>query len=149
MNQETKPELILIRGLPGSGKSTIAKFMLNENTVHFEADLYFMVNGRYRFKPDKLSDAHQWCQRETNQSLVMGKRVIVSNTFTTMKELEPYFAIAADHKILPNVITCNNRFDNIHSVPPETMEKMQKRWEDDISELFQRYFGSGMAEHSE
>jgi hypothetical protein len=113
--------------------------LLNDNSVHLEADMYFMVNGNYRFKPDKLPSAHQWCQRETSASLATNKRTIVSNTFTTVAELEPYFAIASDYGIIPSVIVCQNSFDNIHNVPADTLEKMKQRWAWNIEDLFERY----------
>jgi tRNA uridine 5-carbamoylmethylation protein Kti12 len=34
-------KLILIRGLPGSGKSTIAREYVKQGYHHFEADMYF------------------------------------------------------------------------------------------------------------
>ena len=40
--------LILIRGLPGSGKSTVAR-MMNSAFEHFEADMWFMVGDQYVF----------------------------------------------------------------------------------------------------
>ena len=38
-----KSELVLIRGLPGSGKSTMARAMTG--FVHLEADMHMMING--------------------------------------------------------------------------------------------------------
>lgn len=51
MNRYTKPEIVLVRGLPGSGKSTLAKGMAGY--VHVEADMYFEVDGLYRYEPEK------------------------------------------------------------------------------------------------
>jgi adenylate kinase family enzyme len=36
---------VLIRGLPGSGKSTLAREMVAEGFEHFEADIFFVVDG--------------------------------------------------------------------------------------------------------
>ena len=46
-----KKILYLLRGVPGSGKSTVAQ---NIGGTHFETDKYFMVDGEYKFDPTKL-----------------------------------------------------------------------------------------------
>ena len=133
-------KLILIRGLPGSGKSTLAKTLMFAPAlgpaIHLEADQYFMRDGRYEFDSERLSLAHRWCEDETDKALTLGP-VIVSNTFTTVSELRPYFRIAASHGIVPQVITCENQWTSVHQVPEETMTKMKTRFAHDISELYE------------
>lgn len=132
-----KRGLILIRGLPGSGKSTLAQCLMRSfGHAHLEADQFFMRDGRYDFRAADLPLAHQWCQNETRRLLTSGMTVIVSNTFTTVKELRPYFDIAAEFELIPQVIACQNEFGSIHNVPEETMTRMRQRWAWDISELF-------------
>lgn len=134
---DTKQKLILIRGLPGSGKSTLAASMAwDADCVHREADMFWYRNGEYKFNPTKLKEAHEWCQNETQAALDMGCDVIVSNTFTTVQELKPYFEIARKYGIVPTVVACQNQFKNIHNVPEATLAKMSARWQHDISELF-------------
>lgn len=131
-------ELILIRGLPGSGKSTFTLKMHRPNDIILEADLYFMdAEGNYNFNREGLYAAHNWCQRATRMYLGIGNRVLVANTFTTVKELKPYFEIAKEFGIVPTVIHCQNQFQNIHDVPTETLVKMKERWCDDLSSLFE------------
>jgi predicted kinase len=129
--------LILIRGIPGSGKSTLAKSMLSqEYGKHMEADMYFDREGEYKFDATKLGAAHGWCQAETAYYLDKGINVVVSNTFTTIKELKPYFEMAKLRSITPEVILCQNQFGNIHNVPAESLKRMQDRFQYDIGELF-------------
>jgi hypothetical protein len=53
--------LILLRGLPNSGKSTAAK--LFNKDPHFEADMFFLdANGDYEFDITKIKEAHNWCR---------------------------------------------------------------------------------------
>ena len=131
-------ELILIRGLPGSGKSTLALNRFCRNGYYLvEADMYFYNKGEYKFDPKKLYQAHKWCQERTDLTLGLDYNVVVSNTFTTKKELRPYFTIAKKYGIIPIVILCQDNFGSVHNVPEETMEKMRKRFEYDISDLFE------------
>ena len=43
-------ELVLVRGLPGSGKSTYARSLGYPN---FEADMFFIKDGKYVYNPAK------------------------------------------------------------------------------------------------
>lgn len=126
-------KLILVRGLPGSGKSTIAKQL---GGIHLEADMFFMRDGEYEFDANRLREAHEWCQKQTRYWLSVSDLVAVSNTFTTVKELRPYFDIAQEFGIVPNVIVAQGDFGNIHNVPEETLERMQARFAYNISELY-------------
>ena len=78
-------KLVLIRGLPGSGKSTKAKKLApNENI--FEADQFFIdkKTGEYKFKPEFIHLAHQQCQNKTIAAMEKEiSPIVVSNTFTT------------------------------------------------------------------
>lgn len=60
-------ELFLLRGLPGAGKSTLAKTIGGK---HFEADMYFIKDGEYKFEADKLKMAHNWCAIQTQIAMV-------------------------------------------------------------------------------
>lgn len=133
----TEPKLILLRGLPGSGKSTFAKSLIGFE--HLEADQYFYKDGQYKFDINNLYDAHEYCRRTADECLYQGYNVVVSNTFTTKKELIPYFAIAKNHGIIPSVVLMQNNWGSIHGVPVETLQKMKNRFCYDISDLFEIY----------
>ena len=122
--------LILIRGLPGSGKTTLAKNMSgcdSATTFHFEADQYFYKDGVYRFNPSKLKDAHELCQYNTSLMLrsYNDVTVIVANTFTTLKEMDYYFNLDFDRL---QIIDVQKQFKSVHGVPEETIKKMKDRW---------------------
>lgn len=85
--------MVIVRGLPGSGKSTFAKARYPE-AVHCEADMFFELGGEYRFDPKRLNQAHAWCQGRAIQALQDGRDVVVSNTFVKVWELTPYVEMA-------------------------------------------------------
>lgn len=122
-------ELVLIRGLPGSGKSTTAIRDYPRHR-HVEADQYFLnAEGDYIYNPNNLKDAHAWCQRLTQRGLECGDSVTVSNTFTQTWEMEPYLCMAEALNVPVRIIECDGIWDNVHGVPPEVIEKMRARWE--------------------
>ena len=121
--------LILIRGLPGSGKSTIAKNIAAVcGYVHVEADMFWIDGyGNYNFDISRLRDAHEWCRDYTYQLINRdGQDVVVSNTFTQKWEMSPYFQISDRAAVL----TCRGNFGSIHNVPQDVVEKMRARWEE-------------------
>jgi len=120
--------LYLIRGLPGSGKSTLANRL--GNNKHIEMDMYFAMTGTYKFDPDKLKEAHEWCRQQCQAMMeAQETSVAISNTFTQMWEIVPYQKLAEQFGYDIFVIHCENDFGNGHNVPPDTIERMAKRWE--------------------
>ncbi len=126
--------LILLRGLPGSGKSTVAELMGAKGAgyAHFEADMYFMVDGEYRFEPDKLRLAHNWCQIQTEKAMADDTAiVIVSNTFTQEWEMERYYELAKyyDYRVTSLVVENRHGGVNQHGVPEDKLEIMRNRFQ--------------------
>lgn len=125
--------LYLIRGVSGSGKSSLAEEMLAGLMVyyHYEADMYFMRDlGDYRWNPAELGNAHKWCQEQTERRLIDGYSVAVSNTSTTEAEVETYrkIAEACNTRFVSLVVESRHDGKNIHGVPPEKVEQMRKRF---------------------
>jgi predicted kinase len=133
-----KPTLFLVRGIPGSGKSTFANHNWNEYAV-CEADKYFNdKDGGYNFDFTKLKEAHKWCQEmvETymKDSLVneqFYREIAVSNTFTQEWEMEHYIELAKKYGYQVFTLIVENRHGgkNIHGVPNDKLEIMRNRFE--------------------
>ncbi|RJX72897.1 ATP-binding protein [Vibrio sinensis] len=125
-------KLTLIRGLPGSGKSTLAKALAMDgvNTIHLEADMYFVNSqGEYHFDPSQLPNAHQWCQQQTEQGLRSKQNVVVSNTFVRRWEIVPYWRLAKQYRAQFEIIECQGDYGNIHGVDASVITTMKKRWQ--------------------
>lgn len=128
--------LILLRGLPGAGKTTFAKYMFSNNV--FEADQYFYdEQGNYNFDGSALSEAHEWCKSQVEDLMKMsddtqyGQEIVVSNTNTTEAELAHYIKLGEKYNYQIVSLIVENRHGNksVHNVPDAAMEKMRKRFE--------------------
>ena len=118
--------LVMVRGLPGSGKTTVASVLKLLGYQHFEADMFFVGNdGVYRHDSSRIGEAHTWCQSSVKAALDRGERVVVCNTFTRLKEIEPYLAMTSDVQVLE----AGGRWRNQHGVPLEKISAMRARWE--------------------
>lgn len=126
------PIAYIIRGLPGSGKSTIAKKL---GCFHVEADMYHMKDGKYQWTPEANKRAHLWCKSEFMGAVSSGIDVAVSNTFTMHWEMEPYIKYATEMGYDVKVIRATGNFGNVHDVPYETQVRMRERFEPYEGEL--------------
>jgi len=118
-------DLILIRGLPGSGKSTIARSLQLGGYLHYEADMFFEVDGKYVYDASRIRDAHHWCQQSVRDALKKNLKVVVSNTFTRLQELQPYFQMTDKIRI----VEATGSWKNEHDVPIDRIRDMSARWE--------------------
>lgn len=123
-------ELYILRGLPGAGKSTLAKSLGGK---HVEADMYHLdESGNYNWRPEKVREAHAWCQNQVrNWMLESEQRIIVSNTFTQEWEMKPYLEWAEElgYKVFSLIVENRHGGVNEHNVPEEVLVKMKDRFE--------------------
>mgnify|MGYP005839691283 CR=1 FL=1 len=125
-------KLIIIRGIPGSGKTTIAnEIKKNLPMSHFEADdFFYLETGKYNFDPSKIKEAHAWCQKNVREALLNNQSVIVSNTFVKLWEMKYYIDLAKETGASLKVLRCTKEYKNIHGVPDEIVERMKSTFED-------------------
>lgn len=119
----------IIRGLPGSGKSTFAKLIADEV---FEADQFFYENGEYKYDVSKIGEAHEDCFQKFKKAIENGcEKIAVANTFTREWEFKKYKELAEENNYRVFVIIMENRHDgkNIYGIPEDKIEIMRDRFE--------------------
>ena len=124
-------QLIILRGVSGAGKSTVAEIISEGYWPFCEADQYhYTENGVYDWKPENVGKAHAWCQSIVRDAMASNiKKIIVSNTSTTEKELKPYFTIAEEfgYQVISLVVENRHGNDSIHEVPQHIRDQQEKR----------------------
>lgn len=144
--------MVLLRGLPGSGKSHLAQHLLNTTvpsvqceTFIFSTDDYFVrnCNGTYNFIPTLLSEAHGWNQQRVFTAAERGvSPIIVDNTHTQSWEMRPYLFAAVKYGYILETLEPNTPWAfnvselarrNKHSVPRQKISDMQQRYEHNLT----------------
>ena len=130
--------LFLVRGLPGSGKTSFASAIWNDYAV-CEADKFFYdKEGNYNFDPSKLKEAHTWCKNEVETRMIDHQNnqqyypeIAVSKTFTQEWEMEDYFKLADKYgyKVVSLILENRHGSKNVHGVPDEKLQIMKDRFQ--------------------
>lgn len=133
-------KVLILRGIPGSGKTTYAKNLadsLKEQAVRVvSADLWFERDGEYKFDPQQLSKAHGRCLVEFVSALT-GRSgtpdyLVVDNTNLEAWEIAPYYSLAEayGHDVEILTLTCSLEIAaarQVHGVPRQKLEQMAHR----------------------
>ncbi|KAF4045852.1 Fungal tRNA ligase phosphodiesterase domain [Phytophthora infestans] len=154
-----KPVVVILRGIPGSGKSTLGREMeaiCRHRGAAFtacSADFFFETPRGYVFDVRKLGAAHSKCKGEFTRAVQGGipqdhdgyryrqHVVLVDNTSTQRWEYEPYEDIARSYgsrfhivemKCVDALMAFRMGQRNSHGVPPDkVVVSMFMRWEED------------------
>jgi predicted kinase len=130
--------LYIMRGLPGSGKSTKARALVQGGLVA-STDDYFMEGDEYVFDVEKLTEAHDWNLRRVAEAMRLGVgKIACDNTNIEVEHIDPYLKLADRFGYeagLVEVITSLSDEElaarTIHAVPVEVIASMRKRWEEE------------------
>jgi predicted kinase len=135
--------VIILRGLPGSGKSIMVEKLSKDRKYKdvfiCSSDHYFMKDGQYKYNPDEIVNAHNYCMRRFLTELPRCHEVIfVDNTNIERWNFMGYVQVAQALgctveivEIKRDITECIN--GNIHGVPPVCVEMMSRLWEESPS----------------
>ncbi len=131
---DKSPILIILQGVPGSGKSTFAKQLLewrwaiNKCAAVCSTDDYFMVGTGserfYRWDASKLREYHAANQLRVDNLLHNGWDTIVDNTNTRRWEAKPYVLSAVKYNANVFFVRCMGSYANAHGVSDEKVQEM-------------------------
>lgn len=139
-------KLIIPRGLPGSGKSTLSNLLAldaienGKTCIICSTDDFFMVAGEYKFDFRKLAANHRLNQEKAFYHMECGTdTIIIDNTNICANEVVPYVDRALHHDYVVQLLDVNTDWafnidellkKNTHGVPRESYERMLNKWED-------------------
>lgn len=131
-----KKTIIFLRGVSGSGKTTVANLLSFGVGPVFTADDYFMdEEGNYNFDVTKLGKAHSACKKGVFSACAAGERTIfVANTSTSEKDITAYRNIATIHGYDFVSLIVENRHGNtdVHNVPEDTLVRQESQLRNSI-----------------
>lgn len=136
-----KGKLVIMRGLPGSGKSFKAAQMGGKV---FSTDDFWTEVATDGFDGERIQEAHAWNINRAAKALFEDKAtlVIIDNTNTKAWEAKPYIVLAeaagyemeiveSDSPWCRDVKECFKK--NQHNVPEAGIQAMFDRWEYDLT----------------
>lgn len=138
-------KLIIVRGLPSSGKSFLSKQLyqtakgFGKSCAILSTDEFFIIGGRYKWSGKFIGVAHNWNYARCCKAIFdKTDYIIIDNTNLQFKEFEKYIGIAIENGYSIEIVESNTPWKhdieeltkrNTHGVPKETIQKMLDRME--------------------
>lgn len=130
------PKAIIIRGLPGSGKSTMAKELAGTDGVIHSTDTYRYVNGVYVYDRSKNAQNHQKCFEAFCASLAAQIPVVIYDGVNSKLIYFTRYVLAARHSgyeviviQIPFITAAAAAAKNIHGLSEINAQRMIDEWE--------------------
>lgn len=143
MNRQPQT-LYILRGLPGSGKSSLAEEIRRRNGTDIpilNLDNFFTApDGTYQFQPERVTEGIESLERQLVTLLAGGQSVIMDNTYSRLREYEHHLEAARRYRcrivirqiLCPDEATARIFFERCkHGISWERFEIMRRRWEHD------------------
>ncbi|KAK3885567.1 hypothetical protein Pcinc_010233 [Petrolisthes cinctipes] len=141
--QMGKKLMVIMRGLPGSGKTTMAKRLKGRTGVILSTDDFFCdKQGNYTYDSSRIGAAHEWNKRRTIQRLQEDRSpVIIDNTNLQVWEMLPYVKLAVQYSYEVELLEVDTSWKlnpkelawkNMHGVPKDKITEMKQRYQQDV-----------------
>jgi AAA domain len=98
MSKVIERQLVLLRGMPGAGKSTFGQYLSRTaGFIHIEGDQWRGFGDEREYSQEFNENAHLYAIGHTAHLLRFTQsNVVVSNVFPTLKHIEPYFRLVQE-----------------------------------------------------
>jgi len=148
VTHEEPKTVTIMRGLPGSGKSTHVRDNFPDAVVASADDFFMDENGDYVFVPWKIGEAHQSCWTVFINAVFNKERnIVVDNTNMCVWEYTNYVLLARKmgYEIQIHTMKAGLTDDtkmttlakrNSHGVDLKTIKSMKERFEPDFGEEY-------------
>jgi hypothetical protein len=127
----------IMRGIPGSGKTTKANKLIGDTGVIHSVDEYFMKNGTYVFDFERWQEYKDKNFQAFCESLKKGIDIVICDRVnSTRLECEKFARAAEDAGYeteiitLPHLTAQEAAKRSTHNVPAEAIQKVLDQWED-------------------
>jgi NEDD4-binding protein 2 len=129
-------KVYIMRGLPGCGKTTRAKELVEKGVI-LSTDDFFMIGEQYHFDPLLILDAHQWNQKRFRGALELGiSPIVVDNTNILHVHMDPYIDLAQQYGYDIEVVPISTNMSdeqlairNVHGVPLNVIRRMRELYQ--------------------
>jgi predicted kinase len=122
--------LIILKGVSGSGKTTFAKLIEYPCCICTADDYFYDKNGQYNFDLNKLGLAHAACRDKFDEAIKdpIITNIVIANTNTKESDYSYYVNRAEKFGVNVMYVILEKRHDNpnVHNVPDFVLDRQEK-----------------------